>query len=218
MMISYKLTASTVCCALALAAAPLHAATIASENFEGGASGWSNNLTEDPGPNGGGFTRHLGRHGQGGTTSKTFALSGAQSTVSVGFDFYRIDSWDGELFQATISDGTSSFTNSTAGFFFDGGPTNIYNGSWSDAVRAISFNFATTASSITLTFSSTLDQGFTDEAWGVDNLLITDNLGSVPGVPEPSAWALFILGFGVVGAGLRARRRASQALAYGTQK
>jgi hypothetical protein len=31
---------------------------------------------------------------------------------------------------------------------------------------------------------------------------------SGPGVPEPAAWTLMILGFGAVGAGLRRRREA----------
>lgn len=194
-------------------AAPLEAATVANENFEAGASGWTNNLTEDPGANTGGFTRHLGRYGSGGTTSKTFALSGTQTGVTVSFDFYRIDSWDGELFRATITDGVNTFTNSTQGFYYDGGPTNIYNQTWSDAIKPITFNFATTASSITLSFSSTLDQDVTDEAWGVDNLLITDNAPG--GVPEPSAWALLIIGFGAVGGALRRGAKPRAALAHG---
>jgi opacity protein-like surface antigen len=86
-------------------AAPAHAATIGSEDFETGASGWSDNKTEDPGANSGGFTRHLGRHGAGATTSKTFTLTGTQSSVTVAFDFYRLDSWDGEFFSATFDPG-----------------------------------------------------------------------------------------------------------------
>lgn len=178
------------------------AAVIASEDFEAGASGWSDNKTETPGANAGGFTRHLGRHGQNGTTSKTFALSGTQTSVTVAFDWYRLDSWDGELFRATVSDGVNSFTSSSQGLFFDGGPTNIYNPTWTDRNTRISFDFATTATSLTLTFSSTLDQDFTDEAWGVDNLLITSNANAVP---EPATWAMMIGGFGLVGAASRRR-------------
>jgi opacity protein-like surface antigen len=186
-------------------ASPAGAATIASEDFEAGATGWSDNTTETPGANAGGFTRHLGRHGVGATTSKAFTLSGGQTSVNVAFDWYRLDSWDGELFLATVTDGVNTFTSSSAGLFNDGGPTNIYNPSWTDRKTQISFDFATTATSLTLTFSSTLNQDFTDESWGVDNLLITDN--SAGGVPEPASWAMMIAGFGLLGAA--ARRRGS---------
>jgi hypothetical protein len=68
---------------------------------------------------------------------------------------------------------------------------------------------------VTLTFSSSLNQDFTDEAWGVDNLLITDNLVAGPGgVPEPSAWALLIIGFGAVGGALRRGRKVRASLSY----
>jgi hypothetical protein len=192
---------------LAVLASPAGAATITSEDFEAGAFGWSDNKTETPGANTGGFTRHLGRHGIGGTTSKTFSLSGDQTNVNVAFDWYRLDSWDGELFRATITDGVNTFVSNSSGLFFDGGPTNIYNPSWTDRKTAITFDFATSASSITLTFSSTLDQDLSDEAWGVDNLVITDN---APGnaVPEPATWAMMIGGFGMLGAATRRQRKA----------
>lgn len=195
---------------LSVLAAPASAAVIANENFETGATGWSDNKTETPAANAGGFTRHLGRHGAGGTTSKTFALSGTQTSVNVAFDWYRLDSWDGELFRATISDGVNTFVSSHQGFFFDGGPTNIYNPTWTDRTTGINFLFATTATSIVLTFSSTLDQNLEDEAWGVDNLLITDNV--VAGaIPEPSTWVMMILGFGLVGAAARRRKQLTYA-------
>ena len=192
----------------ALAPASAIAATIADEDFEAGASGWSDNKTEDPGANTGGFSRHLGRHGAGATVSKTFALSGLQSAVNVAFDFYRIDTWDGEIFRATASDtlGNSFVFTTGPNLFFDGPPNaQIYNfPQHNDRNTPLSFAFNTSDTSFTLSFTSTLDQDFTDEAWGVDNLLITDNVpGGVGGVPEPSAWALLILGFGAVGAGMR---------------
>ena len=193
------------------------AASIASEDFEAGATGWSDNKTENPGANSGGFTQHLGRHGAGALVSKTFALSGDQSLVNISFDFYRIDTWDGELFQATASDtlGNSFVFSTGPNFFFDGPPTSkIYNfPQHNDRNTPLSFVFNTTDTSFTLSFSSTLDQDYTDEAWGVDNLLITDNVVGVPGVPEPSAWALLILGFGAVGTGMRLRRPVRLALA-----
>ena len=49
-------------------------------------------------------------------------------------------------------------------------------------------------------------QGGGDESWGLDNLNISANLTPQGGVPEPSAWALMILGFGAAGAVLRRRK------------
>lgn len=46
-----------------------------------------------------------------------------------------------------------------------------------------------------------------DHGVSVDNLSINAALAPVAGVPEPSTWAMLILGFGVVGAGLRGRRK-----------
>lgn len=46
---------------------------------------------------------------------------------------------------------------------------------------------------------------YSDAAFTLDDLVIgRTDIG--PGIPEPSAWALMILGFGAVGARLRARR------------
>jgi len=189
------------------AAVPAHANIIAFEDFEGTVTGWSNNSVSDPGVNGGGFTKHLGRYGQGGTVSKTFALSGSQTSVNIEFDFYRLDSWDGEIFTASATDGSNVGSVTQQGRFNDGGPTNIYNPSWTDRIYPLSFSLNTTASSFTLTFSSTLNQDFSDESWGVDNLRITDNLTGDPGaVPEPATWAMMILGFGAAGSMIRRRK------------
>lgn len=204
--------------AVIASAAPSHAATIASEDFEGGASGWSDNKTEDPGANTGGFTKHLGRFGQGAVVSKTFTLSGTQSFLDIAFDLYRIDTWDSEYFIATATDPLGNSKEFRTGPYLnsDGAANYVYGFPGStDRIVPLSFIFNTTATSFTLTFSSTLNQDFSDESWGVDNLLITDDLTGVPGaVPEPSTWAMLILGFGVLGGALRRSRGASESLTY----
>lgn len=54
-------------------------------------------------------------------------------------------------------------------------------------------------------------QGFGDEAFGLDNVSFSAQVNEPvvgPGIPEPGAWALMILGFGGVGTMIRSRRRA----------
>lgn len=46
------------------------------------------------------------------------------------------------------------------------------------------------------------DQGMDDEAWAIADLMVRDNVSAVP---EPTAWALMIAGFGLAGAALRRR-------------
>ena len=48
-------------------------------------------------------------------------------------------------------------------------------------------------------------QGTGDEAWGVEQVLVTSR--GAGGVPEPAAWALMIVGFGTAGSMLRRARR-----------
>lgn len=47
-------------------------------------------------------------------------------------------------------------------------------------------------------------QGGSDEAFGLDNLRVS--LASTGAIPEPATWVSMILGFGLLGAGLRRRR------------
>lgn len=70
-----------------------------------------------------------------------------------------------------------------------------------------------------------LGANFSGPAWGSGNLELFywdgfsgDNFGeitfNIAAVPEPSTWALAILGFGVVGAGLRRQRKQRAVLTY----
>lgn len=69
----------------------------------------------------------------------------------------------------------------------------------------VGFNFGTANQITRITWLSTLGGQLNT---GIDNVTVT--FAGV--VPEPSAWALLIAGFGVVGAAMRTRRRASAAL------
>jgi hypothetical protein len=81
-----------------------------------------------------------------------------------------------------------------------------------DMSTAPSLTFAHTAGLFVLGISAGGAgwQGGDDESWGIDNLVVTSSLTPVTGgVPEPTSWALMLLGFGAVGAIVRNRRRAT---------
>ena len=70
----------------------------------------------------------------------------------------------------------------------------------------VGFNFGTGNQITRITFLSTLGGQLNT---GIDNVTVTFARGIVP---EPSAWALMIVGFGVIGGAMRARRRAGAAM------
>ena len=77
---------------------------VSSEDFQSGATGWSDNTTETSNPF---LTRFLGRHSNEAglqNTYKTYTLSGTQDYTILTFDFYRLDSWDTEQFRIFIND------------------------------------------------------------------------------------------------------------------
>ena len=168
------------------------------EDFEFGATGWSDNTTT----NGGSIlTNYLGRHSsEGGVqdTYKTYTLSGTQDYATISFDFYRIDSWDTENFiiyvddvavynvpfttsYASPSDGSSGAVSwiiqKTTPF-----STNFAHSGWNDQTFHFSLTIQSTAASVKLGFSSTLNQAVNDEAWGVDNIIVSEvGSGGTPG-------------------------------------
>lgn len=172
---------------------------VSSENFESGATGWSNNTTETSNPY---LTRFLGRHSlDGGTQNvfKTYALSGTQDHTVLTFDFYEIDSWDGESFRVFVDDVmvySGNFQQGTYNQPADGAAgivswhiqeltpfnANFTNGGSNDQMYRFTMTVNTTNTSMKVGFSSTLDQAVADESWGVDNINIYEVApGGVPG-------------------------------------
>ena len=129
----------------------------------------------------------------------------------------------GDAFYAVLGGGTTTFTfdRAAAVFGFDLGSADSYN--------SVTLHFASggsqtfTGSQLNVPFDPNGNQdimqtngrvtfsSFGDRITGAtfasdSNSLEFDNLG-VGGVPEPSVWALFILGFGTIGGTLRGRTR-----------
>lgn len=173
---------------------------VSSENFESGATGWSNTLTE----NGGTYlTNFLGRHSQEAgvqSTYKTYTMTGTQDYTVITFDMYKIDSWDGESFKIFVNDSVvfnvalnqSTFASPVDGVsgavsytVTDTTPylANFAFASYNDQIMHFTLTISNAAAAnLKLGFSSTLDQATSDESWGVDNINIYEvKTGGSPG-------------------------------------
>ena len=156
---------------------------ISSEDFEGGASGWNINTTVFH-PN---FSEFLGQFNPQ-TVTKVFNTPNEHTEVTIQFDFYRIDSWDGERFRLWVDD--VLWINDAFAHNFPSNPplavaltprTNLGFDFWSDQQFRYTLTVPHTAKTVELRFFATLNQSTFDENWGIDNVIIRDNflLGDV---------------------------------------
>ncbi|MEO1528787.1 MAG: hypothetical protein AAFX06_25485 [Planctomycetota bacterium] len=172
---------------------PTQASLIATDNFDS-PGGWSDNRLSTISVLGNEtIMGGVNVFGAGASTSQTFSLSGSQSSIDLGLRFFHFDSWDtGESFRIFL-DGNlvyqRAFNQAVFGsdevLFNEPGPVNR-----TDAYVDINLNYATTASNVTVTFTSTLDQPAFDESWGIDNFVLSDDL-TTAAVPEPAGFAIF---------------------------
>lgn len=144
------------------------------EDFERGwAVGWSSAAVDQDSSCHNVFGNALGgyrRFGSGASTQKVFDFSGVpHREVQLSLDFIVIDSWDDGDAARVFIDGTlvfeqgmggSATTNQCGAEFTDRGPVQIsYLGTHS-------------ADTLTLSVSSTVDQGAEDESWAIDNVVV----------------------------------------------
>ncbi len=183
----FRMSINLILALLAFSATSASATLITSEDFTSGAIGWSDNRTSLI--NGDRVLGGFNLFGLGAYTQKTFTLSGNQTAVDISLDFWKGDSWDNEHFYVYV-DGNLLFDQSY--MYYQGTQiTGQPHGLWHELLVPISLNYDTTATSLTLKFSSNLNQGPGDEWWAVDNVVINDNASTQ--VPEPSILAIFAL-------------------------
>jgi hypothetical protein len=161
------------------------------------------------------FTNFLGRLGNNTTSLSLTGLGAGNHSIVLTFDFYAIDSWDGDgtawgidYFgisgdynnEWTVARSTSSatqtfpYTPSETGSFG-------YNSRWTDDIyRDISISFVQTGDTLDLSFYGHNLQGINDESWGLDNVRVE----TAP-VPEPATFIL--LGSGLAGLAFYRRKR-----------
>ncbi len=172
------------------------ATIITNENFELGAVGWSNNTTVDGGSN---FSKFLGQFSATGgaqTIYKTYSLSSGLKTITIQFDFYEIDSWDGESFYIYINDSVyqtnqfwvnSHYSNEdkpSNAVVINGGTYDLgFNNTYSDEIFRYTIILTdTNITSLKLGFGTSLNEVISNESWGIDNVLISANYA----IPEPA--------------------------------
>ena len=171
-----------------------------SSDFEGGASGWSNNTTT----NNAATTRFLGRFDNNPTTtSRTFTVPSGTTRVEIEFDFYKFDSWDNnsqygfDRFQIEV-DGTQLFSlpffttqvarsGVTGNVSWDHSPlgpaSQIAFGSgaswYQDQFHRVTLVIDAPGPTLSLLLRTAINQGGNDESGGYDNMTVTAFL------PEP---------------------------------
>ena len=107
---------------------------------------------------------------------KTYSGLPAHDAVSIQFDVYFMDTWDGDFFRLTV-DGVIKYSQ----YHFlpsDGGATNVCGrAADSDLVTtATTGSFAHSSTSIQLLFRAYLDEDGENESWGFKNIKITVNV------------------------------------------
>ena len=172
------------------------------------------------------FTRFMGRYSENTPTILNNSVSLTTPAVPgddtgnpgglpymLGFDFYAIDSWDGnatingpdlfEIYINSVNVFSYTFSNSAASQSYPHlptvGPSYLgFNATDKDSIyRNIQIPFSVgTASTITIKWRSNGLQGIQDESWGIDNV-------NVSYVPTPGSLSLIGLG----GLTLARRRR-----------
>ncbi|WP_299627280.1 Hint domain-containing protein [uncultured Tateyamaria sp.] len=161
------------------------------EDFESGATGWTNPLTETD-PNLGGS---LGRFGSGDgriATQNTFDLGADADEINVDFDALLLDSWNGEDFIITVN-GTEVLVPFTEGDTTDPAPQSFvgpdgatysftftneqtgelgYSTGTQDTIMGVSLTITNPPPELTIGFGTDLNSTIDNESFAIDNFTV----------------------------------------------
>lgn len=79
-------------------------------------------------------------------------------------------------------------------------------GDTGDGIFTLTFAPDAPVTEITLSGFITRYQGMTSDQQGLTNVGSATGIPMIPGVPEPTTWAMMLLGFGIMGSAIRRRR------------
>ncbi len=190
-----------------------------SVNLNGFVGGSLSNTNANNGAN---LTQFNGHFSLNNGTTLTVAGLPSHTMLSLKFDLYLFDTWDGDNltwgkdYFSLAGDVAFSetFTNHQASQSYLDSPTETYGSgsSRTDVYRMLGptmdmseFLITHSSDTFTVTFGGPTTQ--TDESWGIDNVIVT--IDSYNGVPVPEPATLTIFGIGLAGLGYMRRRRAA---------
>ena len=162
-----------------------------------GATSWSSNraLTITTCASLGAMLGGYNVFGNGAYAQKTFDLSQAppHSLVRVEFDFHKIDTWDSEVAQIYL-DGELSMTSRTFAGATGLGRCGSFATNHHDHREALAAQISSTAASVLVRVTSTLNEGPNNEAWGIQNVRVLVTVAPpsappllpVPPMPPPA--------------------------------
>ena len=193
---------------LASAAAPASAAPIISENFSGGfgvfdaSEGAGTIVITRARP---GYQACCGATGSDAALDNPFVVFGSGDARPRGALMTEFATTLGALYTLTFRAGAFGGGTDTLNVLFGGvtrALTLTANNNADTTFNTYSYSFTGTGSTSALAFSTR------GPGAGIDPVL-DDVVVDVAAVPEPQTWGLMLLGMGMVGAGLRSRRRSA---------
>ena len=155
-----------------------------------------------------------GAAGSGSATAQAnhFASFGAGNVFGPGLVLQGFGTVLGKTYTLSFDYGAFNATSQQLNYTLTGVPTTVFlptpagTSNLDSLFTRYTVNFTGTGLPTVLSFQTISSEG--------DNAdLLLDNI-SVAGVPEPATWAMMLLGFGMVGFGLRSRSNVATRVAY----
>ena len=105
-----------------------------------------------------------GKFGQGMELTKIFDVLPTHTSVQITFSFFKIDSWDAEIFEVWV-DGVSKFSKA---YNFNTGAGNLCGwANYPENMEAINIQVSHSATTLTIKMKGYVNGLLTDESWGI---------------------------------------------------